>query len=136
MSDYRWRVSELMVLIWNVLEHHPYSHEFGVHAVYVLQAAVEQFGVEFTRPVNRTPEDYLMRIPGMDPAAAARVQGDLMTALRITLPWTEGPPLDEERLVGTISGPILSVMVAERENLSTLADQSDSYIPRRHRELV
>lgn len=135
MSEiFRFSISEGLQCAERVVEKYPQAQDYQVSAEVVVQAALEQFGIEFARPIHRTPVEVLMHVPGMSPQDAERAQYDILFVLRRMLPWTEGPPMEDEKLIGSMQSITLSVTVVAREKQLAARDICDDYLPRRLRE--
>jgi hypothetical protein len=136
--EYRFPVSEGLGCAEALLRDHDGAAEVGVTAEVVVQAALEQFGLSFTRPVNLDPYRVLLRVESISEAQAEQTHHDIMRVLRRMLPWTEGPPMDDVRLVGKIQYTTLTVDERPREvdvlALSHQIAQEDAWVPRRIRQ--
>lgn len=137
--QYRFPISEGLGCIEDVLNEWPEHTEVGVSAARVMQAAAEQFGIEFIHPTYHSPYEVLMRIENFPHDLAEQLNADIMRVLRRMLPWTEGPPDGATRLIGNLRYTTLRVVEVARDvqldDVLANLHADDAWLPTRIREI-
>lgn len=136
---YNFSLSESAAIVENAVEDKVLQEHLNCTAIDIVQAAVEEFGIEFPYGGSIRADELLMRA-GVSAEVAEATYSALKRSLYRTLLWTEGAAMSgPERLMGTIDTFTLQVRQGSRMELNQLIAaeaEGDAWYPERLRRLV